>query len=96
MGINNQIEYDEKVTGEIKEFVNQKLIDLRIIGEEVYKQEDDNYNYWIAIQANKETIHNGVKDVISKDAKLQQAFEIDQFDKIYEQERERFMNERNN
>lgn len=94
VGINNKIEYDEKITGEIKEFVNQNLIDVQIIGEEVFKQEGGNYQYWIAIQANKETIHNGVKDVITKDEKLEQAFEIEQFDKIYQEERERFMNER--
>ncbi len=94
VGINNKIEYDEKITGEIKEFVNQELVDVQIIGEKVIKQENGNYQYWIAIQANRETIHNGVKNLISKDEKLQQAFEIHQFDKIYEKERERFMKER--
>jgi CRISPR/Cas system CSM-associated protein Csm5 (group 7 of RAMP superfamily) len=61
-----------------------------VIGEKVFKENDGKYTYYIAIEMSKEPVVNNVADRISKDAKLQLDFDKHQFQKIFNEEMEKF------
>lgn len=73
-----------------REVVNQKLVDVRVIGEKLYRKKSGVYQYWIAVEANKETILNGLEKGVSEDAKLQLDFDKSQYEEIFNKEMEKF------
>jgi hypothetical protein len=56
----------------------------------VFKEKDGKYTYYVAIEMSKEPVVNNVADRISKDAKLQLDFDKHQFQKIFNEEMEKF------
>jgi hypothetical protein len=74
--------------------VNQTLNDVKVLGDKVFKEKDGSYTYYILIEMNKETVTNGIADRISKDARLQLDFDRHQFQKVFDEEMEKFENER--
>lgn len=88
--VSNTQEFENKFEEFTREVVNQQLIDVKIIGEQIIQDKDKAYNYWLAIEASKETILNGVEKKISDDKKLQLDFDKFQFEKIYNAEMEKF------
>ena len=87
--------FENKFDDLAREVVNQKLTDVRVIGEKLYQKKGGDYQYWIAVEAKKETIINGLEKGVSKDAKLQLDFDKSQYEKIFNEEMEKFEKEQN-
>lgn len=83
-------EFENKFEEISREVVSQDLRDVKVIGEKLFKKKDDNYQYWIAVETSKETTLTGIFDGISKDAKLQLDFDKFQYEKIFNEEMEKF------
>ena len=83
-------EFENKFEELSREVVKQKLVDVRVIGEKTFQEKDGKYTYWIAIETSKDVILNGVADKISKDKKLQLDFDKFQYEKIFNEEMEKF------
>ena len=77
-----------------REVVNQKLFDVKIIKEEIYKEADNSYTYWVAIEASKEAILNGINSSISKNEKLRQDYDKMKFEETFNQEMDKLANEK--
>ena len=96
--IGDKKEFENKFEELARKVVNQTLTDVKVIGEKLFKKEGGNYQYWIAVEASKETIlngiDNGIDNGISKDAKLQLDFDKYQFEKIFNEEMNKFEEER--
>ncbi|MDR0694884.1 MAG: hypothetical protein LBF81_06265 [Prevotellaceae bacterium] len=86
----DQQEFENKFEENARAVVNQTLNDVKVIGEKVFKEKDGKYTYYIAIEMSKEPVVNNVADRISKDAKLQLDFDKHQFQKIFNEEMEKF------
>lgn len=94
--IGNTQEFSNKFEEIVRDVTNQELVDVRIIGEKILKETNNTYTYWVAIEANKQTIMNGIDKGISKNAKLQQDYDKKKFEEIFNSEMEKLAKERGN
>ena len=87
-----QDDFENKFESMTREVVNQKLFDIAIIGEKIYKQKDGSYEYWVAIEIPKDAILEGINNQMSKETKLQIDYDKKKFEEIYNQEMEEMEN----
>lgn len=73
--------------------VNQKLQDITTIGQKTFKEKDGRYTYWIAIEMSKDALIEEVKSRVSNDEQLKLDFDKAQFEKIFNEEMEKFAKE---
>jgi len=90
--VGDKQEFENKFEEATRTVVNQTLSDVKIIGEKVFKENDGKMTYYIAIEMSKEPVVNNVADRISKDAKLQLDFDQHQFQKVFDEEMQKFEN----
>jgi len=90
--VGNKQEFENKFEELSRQVTNQKLTNLKIIGEKTFREKDNRYSYWVAIEMPKEELINGLNMEISKDKQLQLDFDKYQYKKILEQEMEKFKN----
>jgi hypothetical protein len=90
--VGDQQEFENKFEEYARAVVNQTLNDVKIIGEKTFKEKDGKFTYYIAIEMSKEPIINTIADRISKDSKLQLDFDKHQFQKVFDEEMEKFEN----
>lgn len=79
-------DFENKFETMTREVVNQNLNDISIIGEKIFKQKNNTYEYWIVIEINKEAILNGINNSISKNQKLQIDYDKKKFEEVYNAE----------
>ncbi len=91
--IKDKKEWENKFDERSLEVVKQELNNVKIIGEKLLQKNDKTYQYWLAIEASKEAILNGIDKGVSSDAKLQLDFDKHQFEKIFNEEMEKFEKE---
>lgn len=91
--VTSQKDFENKFEEMSREVVRQDIRDVRVIGERLYKQKDGLYSYWIALESPKETTLTGVFDGISKDAQLQLDFDKYKFEKIFNDEMNKYEKE---
>ncbi len=84
--IGDQQEYESKFEELTRNVVNQKLTDVKIIGSKVFEEDNGTYTYWVAVEASKDAILNGINSSISEDAKLQLEYDKQQFEKTFNEE----------
>ncbi len=87
-------EFSNKFEELAREVTNQQLTDVRIIGEKIFQEKNTTYTYWIAIEANKQTVYDGVTKSVSKDKKLEQDYDKKKFEDIFNQEIEKLAKEK--
>lgn len=87
--VSNKQEYENKFEELAKEVVKQTLVDVRILGEKTYKDPDNSFTSWVAIEVSKADIMNGVNNRIAKDAKLQLDYDKMKFEKNFNEEMEK-------
>jgi hypothetical protein len=84
--IDNQQEFNNKFEEISREVTNQQLVDVKIIGEKLFKEQNNTYTYWIAIESNKQDILNGIQKGISNQKKLEQDYDKKKFEEIFNSE----------
>lgn len=78
-------DFESKFESMTREVVNQKLVDVTIIGEKLFKK-DKTYEYWVAIEVSKQAILDGINSSISKNQRLAIDYDKKKFEEIYNQE----------
>jgi len=91
--IGDRQEYTNKFEEMTREVVNLKLSDVRVIGEEIYKEANNSFTYWIAIESSKDAILNGLNSSISKNEKLKLDYDKMKFEQIFNEEMDKLNNE---
>jgi hypothetical protein len=94
--VSNTQEFSNKFEEMAREVTNQELVDVRVIGEKIFQESNKNYTYWVAIEANKQSVLNGIDKGISKNSKLQQDYDRKKFEEIFNQEMDKLSKERGN
>jgi hypothetical protein len=92
--VSDKQEFENKFEENARVVVNQTLNDVKIIDDKVFKEKDGKYTYYIAIEMSKEPVTEKIADRIAKDAKLQLDFDKHQFQKVFDEEMEKFEKER--
>jgi hypothetical protein len=88
--MNNAQVFENKFEELSREFVNQALYDVHIIGSKIFKERDNTYTYWIAIETSKDNILKGINQSVSKNKQLQIDFDKNKFDKIFDEEMQKY------
>ncbi len=91
--IGNKQEFENKFEELAREVVNLEISNVREIGEKIFKETDNSYSYWIAIEANKKTIFDKVDAKISSDAKLKLDYDKQKFQSIFDAEMKKLADE---
>ena len=91
--VNQAQEFQDKTQDMILDVTNQSLQDVRTMDQKTFKSKDGSYIAYTAIEANKETVYNGIKHKISSDAKLRVDFQEAQFKKVFDEEMKKFSEE---
>lgn len=92
--VGDKMDFENKFEELSRLVVNQKLNDVRTIGEKVFKESDGKYTYWIAIEMPKDAMKTAISGNISANEKLQVDFDKHQFEKIFDEEMKKFEEER--
>ena len=82
----NAQDFGNKFETMTREIVDQQLNDISIIGEKIFKQKNNSYEYWLVIEISKEALLNGISASVSKDQKLQINYDKKKFEEIYNAE----------
>jgi predicted NAD-dependent protein-ADP-ribosyltransferase YbiA (DUF1768 family) len=90
--IGDKQEFENKFEEYSRSVINETLNDVKIIGEQVFKESDNKYTYWIAIEMSKEPVVKSVSDRISKDDKMQLDFDQHRFRQVFDEEMQKFEN----
>lgn len=91
--VGNTQEFENKFEELAREVVNLEISNVREIGEKIFKETDNSYSYWIAIEANKKTIFDKVDAKISADAKLKLDYDKQKFQQIFDAEMKKLADE---
>ncbi|MDP1799756.1 MAG: hypothetical protein Q8L81_00280 [Bacteroidota bacterium] len=91
--VGNTQEFENKFEELAREVVNLEISNVREIGEKIFKETDNTYSYWIAIEANKKTIFDKVDAKISSDAKLKLDYDKQKFQQIFDAEMKKLADE---
>jgi len=91
--IDDRQEYASKFEEETRAIVNQKLNDVTIIGERVFKENNGGYTYYIAVEMSKDALLQNMNSRISKDERLKLDFDQYQFRKVFDEEMKKFENQ---
>ena len=92
--VGDKKDFENKFEELAREVVDQTLTDVRVMDEEIYKETDGSYTYWVAIETSKEPVLDAVTAKISKNEKLQLDYDKKKFEDIFNAEMEKMSNER--
>lgn len=90
--VGDKQEFENKFEELSRQVTNQQLSDVRMIGEKTFKEKDGKYTYWVAIEMPRDALLDQISESISKEAKLQLDFDKNQYEKIMQEEMEKFEN----
>jgi len=91
----NEQEFENKFEELSRQVTNQLLSNVLIMDERLLRGENNKYTFWIAIEMSKDEVINNLTDQISKEKKMQIDFDKYQYEKIFNQEMEKFNNSQN-
>lgn len=87
-------EFSNKFEELAREVTNQTLTDVAVIGEKIFKETNNTYTYWVAIEANKKTVLEGMDKAIGQNQKIAQDYDKKKFEEIFNAEMEKLAKER--
>jgi hypothetical protein len=90
--VGDRMEFENKFEELSRQVTNQKLSNVKVLGEKTFREQDGKYTYWVAIEMPKDEILDDISSEISKDEKMQLDFDKYQYEQILEQEMEKFEN----
>ncbi|MFN3446241.1 MAG: hypothetical protein ACK44D_10910, partial [Bacteroidia bacterium] len=62
--------------------------------EKIFKETNNTYTYWVAIEANKKTVLEGMDKAIGQNQKIAQDYDKKKFEEIFNSEMEKLAKER--
>lgn len=91
--IGNKHDFENKFEELSREVVDQTLIDVRVVEEKIFKEQDGGYSYWTVIEVAKQSILDGVNNKILKNEKLQLDYDKNKFEDVFNSEMEKMSKE---
>ena len=87
--IANRQEFENIFEENIRTVVSQELSDVKIVGEQVLKEPNGTYTYWIAIEVSKKSVQDNMEKKIFTEEKIRLDFDKSQFMEIFDKEMEK-------
>ncbi|HOK38888.1 MAG TPA: hypothetical protein P5312_10040 [Bacteroidales bacterium] len=86
-------EFEQKFENLTREVINQTLVDIAIVCEKNFQEQNGKYTTYIAIEVSKDAMLNGINNKITKDQKLRVDYDKMKFEQIFNQEMEKLEQE---
>lgn len=68
----------------------QRLQDVQVVGEKMYKEENGNYRYYVCLQIPKKSVEEAAAALLAQDEKLNLEFDLEMFKEVFNQKRAEF------
>src|SRR5205823_2291361 len=81
--IGNAQEFSNKFEQLAREVTNQQLTDVKILNEKIFKESNSTFTYWVAIEANKQGVWDGINKSVSSNKKIEQDYDKKKFEDIF-------------
>ncbi|MDA3818989.1 MAG: hypothetical protein PF590_00735 [Candidatus Delongbacteria bacterium] len=91
-GENSQ--FESKFENLTREVVKQKLVDVAVTCEETYKETNNKFTTYLAIEVNKDAMLNGINNSLTQNQKLQVDYDKQKFEEIFNEEMEQMEEDR--
>ena len=85
-------EFENKFKELSRQVTNQQLSDVKVIDEKAFREQDGKYTYWVAIEMPGDALLDQISESISKEKKIKLDFDKHQYEKIMQEEMEKFEN----
>ncbi len=86
--------YGEEAKGQYQELayavVQQRLTDVQVVEEKVFREESGNYRYYVCLQLPKKSIEDAMMAALESDEKLNLEFDLEQFKRVFEKQMANF------
>ena len=92
--IDNKTEFNNKFEELAREVTNQELVDVKMIGEKLFKEPNNSFTYWVALEANKQAVLNGINKAMNNNQKLSQDYDKKKFEEVFNAEMDKLAKER--
>ena len=86
-------EFQTRLEEESRTVVNQLLNDVRVIGDETFREPDGRFTVWVAIEMAKDALMQSMNNSISRDERLRLDFDQHRFRQIFDEEMKKFENQ---
>ena len=93
--VGNNEEFESKFEQLARDVVNENLSDVRIMDEKIFKETDNKYTYWVAIEMSKQEVLKSMNNKISKNKKLQLDYDKMKFEEVFNSEMTKLADEQN-
>jgi DNA-binding transcriptional regulator YbjK len=84
--IGDRQEFAERFDQEARAIVNQKLNDVSIIGERVFRENNGTHVYYIALEMSKDAILQALNERIAGNERLRLDYDQQQFRRLFDEE----------
>ena len=91
--VSNRQEFQTRLEEESRNVVNQMLNDVRVIGDETFREPDGRMTVWVAIEMSKDALAEAMNNSISRDERLRLDFDQHRFRQVFDEEMRRFENQ---
>ena len=88
--VGNRQEFQTRLEEESRTVVNQLLNDVRIIGDEAFREPDGRMTVWVAIEMAKDALMQAMNNSISRDERLRLDFDQHRFRQVFDEEMKKF------
>jgi len=90
--VGNRQEFQTRLEEESRTVVNQRLNDVRIIGDEAFREQDGRLTVWVAIEMSRDALVQSLNNRLSQDERLRLDFDQHMFRRIFDEEMRKFEN----
>jgi len=92
--ISNKLETTSKYEDITRTVIDQTLTAVKIVDQESYQNKKGEYVHYVVMEMSTSSVADKMVEEISSDEQLKQDFDLERFRKIYEEELEKFKNDR--
>jgi len=90
----DKTEVNNKFEELAREVTNQEMSNVQVKGKKLFQNPDNSFTYYIALEADKKEVFNGLHNRISNNQKLAQDYDKKKFEEIFNSEMDKLAKER--
>jgi hypothetical protein len=90
--VGNRQEFQTRLEEQSRTVVNQQLNDVRVIGDEAFREQNGTLTIWVALEMAKDALVQALNNRLSADERLRLDFDQHQFRRIFDEEMKKFEN----
>lgn len=83
-------QFGEDIKGQYQELaytaINQRMVDVQVVGEKLYKETNGNFRYYVCLQLPKKSIEEAMMAIAEGSAQLNLEIDLEMFKRIFDEQ----------